>query len=241
MNESILYYEVITNQLNSTGNFIGKLHHSAVVDNDILIKEMVTRNSTVTKQEAAAVISLYEELIREYLHKGNIVSTNIFQANLSMRGQFEHFDDKIDYKKHKADVVIKPAKGLNKELQKGLRFHKSREPGTRYGINHVIDHFSGSSSHTITSGGTIDIKGTALKVYGYDAEYELTLKRKDSSSDKSVFPLRIINITPAKITAVVPMNIPAGDYGLRYTAKYGSVERDYGLMAVEVIAGAEKG
>lgn len=235
MNDTILQYEIRKTQLRNKATYIGKIQHLMAVDNDSLIKEMVTRNSTITKQEAVAVISLYEELISEHLQNGNIVSTNIFQAALSMRGEFESHSEKIDYKKHTAHVIIKPSKGLNKKVRKEIRFHKVKDSKRKYGLSYVIDLLSGNVNETVTSGGPVDIRGKGLKIYGYEPEYKLRLtgKNKNSESSNEIF-LQIIKITPQKITCMIPSELEHGIYSLRYSAKYGQIIRDYGDLEITV-------
>lgn len=101
MAKDILQYEIRENNIGSESAYFGIIKHNFTYNNEKIIREMVLRNSTVTKQEAAAVISLYEQIIREEIWKGNIISTGIFQASLSMRGQFESITDTVDYKNTK--------------------------------------------------------------------------------------------------------------------------------------------
>lgn len=230
MTEPILNYEIIKNQLKGEAKFIGKIIHTLTYNNKALIEEIVKRNSTVTKQEAAAVISLYEDLIREQLRAGNTVSTGIFQASLSMRGAFESETDKIDYKKHKASIVIRPASGQNKSVCKGLRFHKYGKTRHRYYISNLFDSQT-RRTDTLTCGGLFTINGKGLKVYSYENKYDLRL----TASDGTQRSLHIPEASPSRLSAVVPADLPPGPATLTLRLSYASVTRDFQKVKVEIV------
>ena len=57
MAENILHYEIRENKLNNTETYVGKILHGFTYTNEAIIREMVRKNSTVTRQEAMAMIS----------------------------------------------------------------------------------------------------------------------------------------------------------------------------------------
>ncbi len=231
MDYNILEYEITENQLTSGRMLKGKVLHQQVITNARLVEEMVRRNSTVTRQEALAVLDLYEELVREALKKGNTVSTGLFRADISMSGGFGSYDDRIDYKKHKAKIVIRPAIHLNREVCRYIRFNKSRKTSDNFNISFVTD-FPGGDDRQLTTGAVIRIRGRGLKSYKHENGYELYLEAPDRSRTE----LRLITAAFKSITALLPPDIKPGTYTLRIIHRYGSVERVFERLNIRVKA-----
>lgn len=233
MGNQILEYDIIENTLTGGKTFRGIIHHQRVLNNESLIREIVRRNSTVTRQEALAVIDLYEELIKEHLAAGNTITTGLFRADISMTGKFDSMEDKIDYKRHKARVVIRPAVKLNKQICDGLRFHKRRQNRNNTFFTFISEIGNRFPEGTVGTGGVFTLRGKGLKYHRYDNEYELTL----TGADKQARSLRIISATYGKITALVPNDVPPGVYRLELVHRYGSVNRRFPERSVTVVAG----
>ena len=155
-----------------------------------------------------------------------------------MRGTFPEFNSKIDYRKQKAGVSIRPAKGLNKETCRDLRFHKSRNTKNKYFLSYLTDYTSGKTGKSLTSGASVEIFGKSLKIYRYQASSRLTLTPKSGVSGKRIeVPLKIVKIRNGSVSAVVPGGLRAGIYNLDYFSEYGSVRRIYPNLEVEVWGG----
>ncbi|MBN1647528.1 MAG: hypothetical protein JW874_05800 [Spirochaetales bacterium] len=231
MSGRIIEYDIIPNQLGNGKSFRGIIHHTHVLNNEALIGEIVSRNTTVTRQEALAVIDLYEQLIKEHLGKGNTISTGLFRADISMIGQFASRSEKIDYGTHRARVVFRPAKKLNKEVCQGLHFHKRRQARNSNYLTFVTEEGSRLPEGTIRAGGVIRLSGKGLKAYRYENSYELTLSGGGDS-----YSLRIITTAEANLTALVPPQVPPGEYNLKLVHCYGSVKREFNRDKLRVVA-----
>jgi hypothetical protein len=231
MSDRILEYDIIENPLSKGQSYRGVIHHQQVLNNEALISELVSRNSTVTRQEALAVIDLYEEVIKQNLAKGNTITTGLFRADISMSGQFESMTDKIDYRKHKARVVIRPAIKLNKEICRNLRFHKRRQTRNNTFISYISEMGSKLAPGTISAGGVFVIRGKGFKYYKHENSYELSLKQYRGKSHT----LRVLSATFGKITAIIPTEFAPGDYELQLVHRYGSVERKFPRRQITVV------
>ncbi|MBN1647714.1 MAG: hypothetical protein JW874_06765 [Spirochaetales bacterium] len=235
MKERIIEYDIIENQLGNGDAFRGIIHHELALNNAALVDEIVERNTTVSRQEALAVIDLYEQLIREHLHKGHTITTGLFRADISMSGRFASRSDQIDYKRHRARVVIRPAIKLNKLVCTGLRFHKRRQTRNNYFLSWVGEVDGSLQAGAIGAGSVIKLVGKGLKAYAYENRYELCLNGIDSA-DAQKHALRVLTATKAKITALVPNNVPPGKYELVLFHRYGSVNRELRMPGIEVVA-----
>jgi hypothetical protein len=239
MSKQIIQYEIIPNQLSGGKTFRGIIHHQRVLNNAALVSEIVKRNTTVSRQEAVAVIDLYEELIKEHLGRGYTITTGLFRADISLTGEFKNRSDKIDYKRHKAKVILRPAIKLNKEVCDGLRFHKLRDNRNSNYISYITELGDTLPSGTIRSGGVMRISGKGLKNYKHENQYELTLR--EAQENGQIIPkgkthsLRILTVTNGKITAFVPPAVTPGRYGLVLKHRYGSVDRVFPAEPLTVI------
>jgi len=234
MENDIITYDIVENALGENKRYRGYVHHSLSVNTSDLIDEIVKSNTTLTRQDALGVIDLYESLIKRHLREGHTVNTGLFRADLSMKGSFENSFDKIDINKHKPHIVIRPSKNLNKEVCKGLRFHRQKQMRNNHYIDHCIEEGRTLPIETVTAGGILLIKGKGLKHYQYTNHYILTAKQKG----QMVSQLRIIKSSQGSIRALVPPDLPPGDYQLELKHSYGKVKRRHHGY-VKIIAEAE--
>ncbi|MBN2627539.1 MAG: hypothetical protein JXA95_12805 [Spirochaetales bacterium] len=235
--DRIIRYEVVENSLGGDREWRGKILHGDRVNENNLIMEIVRNNTTITREEAQAVISLYEKAILWHLRQGHTVTTGLFRASLSLKGVFPGGNSSFDSRIHTPHMVIRPAKGVNKEVTKNLRFHKTRRSLTDQILSGIYDYTSGIKESNgkgrpiITRGGAFELYGGSLKIYGYSPEYELRL----TGPDEEIYQASLIKVLPRKVTALAPAAIPPGDYLLGYRAKYGNTARDYGELPVTLV------
>jgi len=232
MSTDVLYYDVIESHLdNNHQNYRGIIEHSESLNNEDLIDEIVKSNTTITRQDALGVIDLYEQLIKMNLRKGYTITTGLFRADLSMTGSFSHAGEKIDYKKHKAKVVIRPAKKLSQQVSQGLRFHRQRNPRDNHYLGYVIDMIHRLSPGQLRAGSSLKLTGKGLKSYNHENHYDLSL----INLDKEVYALTLMTASYQRITAMMPKEIAPGKYQLQLKHHYGErIKRTFHLP-VEVV------
>ncbi|WP_028974019.1 DNA-binding domain-containing protein [Spirochaeta cellobiosiphila] len=236
MNEQIIYYETQKNHVNEEAGYHGKIQYIDHLDPNDIIDSMVAKNTTITRQDALAVISLYEEVIIEHLQKGYSLATGLFQARLFMKGRFQKEGDLFDKDKHTTHVVFRPAIGLNDKISSHISFHKRQEGITKQYLKGIHDFASDSNIpneegyYKITRGNAFALTGSNLKIYHYEGRYKLNLK--DSSG--KIYDLKPANITPSKLTSSLARDLPEGLYTLSYQVEYGQIIRDYGNLKVQI-------
>jgi hypothetical protein len=117
----------------------------------------------------------------------------------------------------------------------GLRFHKRRQTRNNHFLSWAGELDGSLVAGKIASGSVIKLVGKGLKSYAYENEYELNLSGS-GKPDTAKFNLRVLTAAKAKITALVPNNVPPGVYELVLGHRYGGVSRELSMSGIEVVA-----
>ncbi|WP_028973753.1 DNA-binding domain-containing protein [Spirochaeta cellobiosiphila] len=237
MNEQVVYYETLKNFVNQDRGYRAKVVIKDHLNPEDIIDRMAAKNTTITRQDALAVISLYEEVIAESLHKGYSLSTGIFRASLGMKGNFSEEGESYDEAKHEAHVTLQVAKGFNQKVTGKIKFHKKRDERRMENLTGILDYGTGErlpddeGRYSITKGSPFELLGHNMKIYKYEGEYSLVLR--DGEGRK--LALDIVKVAPGKVTSFVKGDVPEGEYELCYVVRYGTVTREYGSLRVRVL------
>ncbi|MBN2627710.1 MAG: hypothetical protein JXA95_13660 [Spirochaetales bacterium] len=231
MEDNIIYFDIIENPLKGSMKYRGIIHHPESVNNRDLIDEIVGSNTTITRQDAMGVIDLYEQLIRKHLKKGHTVTTGLFRADISLTGSFDHPEEKIDYGKHRAKVVIRPAKKLSQSICFNLRFHRDRESRNNHFFSLIHSPGTDLPEKTARAGGVLCLRGKGLKSYRHDNSYDLRLKGEAGESHS----LPLFSASYGRIMAQIPPGVPPGIYMLSLVHRYGTVERRFPEFGMTIL------
>jgi hypothetical protein len=198
--------------------YVGKLHMLQPVTMDVLVDSMTHKNTTISRQDILGVLDLYHEVIMEKLAQGHVISTPLFRACLSLKGEFDSLSGTLDKKKHKAHVTIRPAKGLTKKVTKNLRFRKKRDLRSSFFIDSIVSLETGRSVKEIKKGKVIEVQGSRLKVYRKKAKYTVEYYLQS----KLIAESKVVRITNSKAATVVPKKLPPDTYSVCFVKQFGS-------------------
>jgi hypothetical protein len=115
--DKIRYY-LIRNPFNSSGEsrYTARMQKNGLLYQEELIGEMLKKRTSLTRQNIIAVLDLLKETVAEQVLRGNAVHTDLFRADVSIRGDFDSFDERFDDSKHRVCLNMKASLDLKREI-----------------------------------------------------------------------------------------------------------------------------
>ncbi|MBN2626023.1 MAG: hypothetical protein JXA95_05100 [Spirochaetales bacterium] len=193
---------------------------------DDVIRHMMKRNTTVSRQDIIIVLELLKETVADLILDGFPVIMDMFRARVGIRGGFTSLEDEFDSRRHSVGLNLCPTGAFRNELshkasvEKVQRVKKVREIGRLY------DYRSRSFGTGFAAGAIIGIKGYGL--LPEEGDPRVLLRREDGTDWLPV--TEILDLTDRHIQCTLPADLAAGSYKLRIVVDEGDtpVNVDYG-------------
>ncbi len=170
--------------------------------------QMLKRGTLLTKAEILAVAEVRQAVIRDILADGGAVTTALFNAQPSISGVFNGAGDGFDPARHKTRVNLTPGK-LLREAEKQIKATKVHVAEPLPYITEVKDVVSGAVNGQLTAGGVIQLRGSRLSFFADKPGNGLFLIAEDGAETRCD---TIIENKPARIIAMLPAGLAAGNY-----------------------------
>ncbi|MDC7219450.1 MAG: DNA-binding domain-containing protein [Spirochaetales bacterium] len=180
------------------------------VEQEELINIMLGKNTTVTRQDTLVVMDLLKETVMEQILSGFPVKTDLFKANVSIRGSFVSSDDSFDSTRHKVCVNIKPADDFKADLIKNAQVEHVDPNQSQPFIRQVFDYESQELRDDLASGALIGLKGGNFTEENRETRVYLT---REGETDKIAVG-KIYQVKGRSILCFLPDNLEAGEYSI---------------------------
>lgn len=214
-----LEYSLIRKGITGNKSWSAIIHKGITADKKRIAKIMASRGTSLSQIDIEAVLDLFYQTVIDELREGNVVSTPVFRAELSIKGTFKIANEKFNHQKHKAHVIIQTAKGLNKDVCFGLKFRRSRHGKTSFGITEFYA-LKTASEDLFYPGCPVQLKGRGLKIYRTPAECRMEILKDHIP----VAEADIIRYSDKRVMAFLPYDLEPGIYYMRYVRCYNGKE-----------------
>jgi len=196
-----------SSEAGSAERFVAKVKKQGIIYQDDLVQEMLKKNTSLSRHDINAVLSLLKESVQDQIQKGYFVHTDLFRAGFSIKGDFQSGWEKFDPQKHRVCVTMKAALDFQKELERNAEVKLVEYSGKKPFINRLYRFEDDALSDRFSPGDLIEVRGRFFKADKMDTEVLLC------SDDVSV-SLRIHRLFDRAVLCSIPDNIAAGDYQL---------------------------
>lgn len=173
-----------------------------------IIAVMLQRGTTLTRADITAVLEVYHSVIHDLTADGNAVNTPLFNTNLSISGVFNGATDSFDAKHHVINVNT-VAGELFKQALATIKTSKTESQDTDPYITEVLDIVSGAVNTTLSASGVVQLTGARLKFNQKDEAQGLFFVPETGNAVRCV---TIAENKPARIMALIPQNLPNGNF-----------------------------
>jgi hypothetical protein len=189
------------------------------VEEEELIDIAVERRTDLNRNTIRASLDIVKEVAKEAIANGNSVHFGLGYFELTVNGVFIGDSPKWDPEKHSLRVNIKPClelRNMLKEIEVDVR--GMAQSGMF--INSVKDVTSDEENSRLTPGGAVNIFGAKIRIAGDNPENGIRLIEQNSGTVVDIAPNTVAINDPARVTFVVPANLPTGDYKLSITTQF---------------------
>jgi hypothetical protein len=208
MDNDVLFYFLQKNHLTSDpDDYMAVTTNAISLDLDAITQLMLTRGSTLTETDIAAVLKMEHEVICEQAAMGNNITTPVFNLSMSVKGTFEGPDDSFDSTRHTIKLNLNPGVELSKAVS-SIKTQKVRGGKIIPIIDRLTDVATGNVNGQITSGGLATLKGSYLKYDTADTQQGIFFIAADASETRVVV---ISRNKPGELHFLAPA-LTAGEY-----------------------------
>jgi hypothetical protein len=158
-------------------------------------------------QISAAVNEFFDELAA-ITENGETVTTPLFNTQLSMPGVYDSAMDTYDPKRHTVKININP--GVR--MREAVRKVKTEKVSVAEPLPHILevkDVSSDTINDVITPGGVVQLRGGKLKFLTDQPDNGIFMIGENGAETKLAV---IVENKPARLIAVMPADIPQGEY-----------------------------
>jgi len=200
----MIEYELVTNEL--TGE--PKKYKAQVVNSrsytfDDIAKRLIKHNVGLSP---AAIYGLWEsikEAVVELISDGKVINTELFHANISIKGVFDGMEDGFNRNRHEIRLNLWPGSIL-RDIPKTLKV-KKLNCGAKSMILSVTDIKTGSVNSILTPGKDVRIIGQRIKVNGDNQACGLYFSpAKNPEKAVKIDASELVVNNPSEIIAVIP-------------------------------------
>ncbi|MFA8451446.1 MAG: DNA-binding domain-containing protein [Bacteroidales bacterium] len=147
-----------------------------------LIKRITGVTSTLSSAETKSIIDSYWSNIAKFIADGEEYHDDYISIRLGISGRFDNIDDRFDRERHKVSVNANVSSRIKEAGSKICLEYE--DAVTDYpAIVSVFDWGSHTNNEKITSEGTVEIKGSRLKVDYDDGEQGIFFVNKETGDD----------------------------------------------------------
>ncbi len=163
MEHNVLTYALFENHLTSDPNdYMAVTTNAISLDQEAIVKQMLSKGSTLTETDILAVLRMEREVICEQATLGNNITTPLFNLSMSIKGVFNGLEDSFDPSRHSIKLNLTPGVELRKTIS-SIKTQKVRAGKVSPIIDRITDVALNSNNDQLSAGGLATIRGSYLK------------------------------------------------------------------------------
>lgn len=183
---------------------------------DEIIDLMMEKDSTLTKADTKAALQVYGEVVSTLIKDGAAVNTPLMNTSLSISGVFNGATDSFDKKRHSVNLNL-TAGPLLKDAAAKIKCEKTEAADTNPYITEVSDIVTGKVNEVLTAGGIVQLVGSRLKFDQKDESQGIFFVAETGEAVRATV---IAENKPARLMAIIPADLPAGNRYVEVRTKY---------------------
>jgi hypothetical protein len=184
-----------------------------------IIRRILARNPGLSEAQLTSAINEFVEEVSIITAEGDAVNTPLINTNLSIQGVLDSAADVFDAKRHRVRINVNAGVKLAAAVAKV----KPQKTDVAEPLPHIVevrDFVSGTVNETLTAGGVVQIRGSRLKFMTDDDANGIFLTDANGASIKLTV---IAENKPARLMAMLPADLPAGEYAVEVRSTYAAV------------------
>lgn len=171
---------------------------------------MMGKNTTVTRQDIIVVLDLLKESVMEQILMGFPINTDLFKANVSIKGGFASPGDEFDPARHQVNVNLNASPEFKKEVVKEASPEVAKRNVSIPAVSEIFDFSQNAGSTELSLGRLIEVRGRDFTVDDLDTIVFLS----QDGSEEMIFIPELHKVTERRILLNLPVDLTAGEYWL---------------------------
>jgi len=197
----------------------GRVVTTKSLNEDDLISIAVSRRTDLNPTTMKSALSIMKDIAIEQIANGASVKFGLGYFNLGVSGVFIGDNARWDSSQQSLWVKASPCSELRQAVA-ACAIDVRGMAAVGVAINTLVDVASGEESSRLTPGGGVNITGSKIKIDGEDPSVGLKLINESTKAEVPIPKTSILVNTPSKITFIVPVDLPNGDYKLSLTTQH---------------------
>ena len=181
-----------------------------------IIRRILARNPGLSEAQLTSAINEFVEEVSIITAEGDSVNTPLINTNLSIQGVLDSAADTFDAKRHRVRINI----NAGVKLVAAVARVKPQKTDVADSLPHIIevkDIVSGAVNETLTAGGVVQIRGSRLKFLPDNDTNGIFLTDAKGATVKLT---TVVENKPARLMAMLPANLPQGEYTVEVRSTY---------------------
>ena len=179
----------------------------------------VARRTDLNAVTLKASLEILKEIAKEQIANGASVSFGLGYFGLEVKGVFIGDNPRWDSKQHNLSVRVTPAADLRQTIR-NVSVDVRGMANVGVIVNSLTDVVSGEVNTRLTPGGGVNLTGNKIKIAGDNPANGISLINQATEAVTTIPATAILINDPSKITFIVPLDLPVGDYKLRITTQF---------------------
>jgi len=180
-----------------------------------VVKHMMIRNTTVSRQDILIVLDLLKETITELVKDGFPVIMDLFKVRAGIRGGFSSLGDEFDENRHKLVLNLNASSTFKKEITDNGSVEKTSHLYKKPEIGNLFDYGSRSYSTQLRPGSLVVLEGRNMKPQVGDPQILLRLEGMETW----IAITKIHDVVDQKILFSLPEDLESGRYTIKLVKK----------------------
>ncbi|MFT3739488.1 MAG: DUF4469 domain-containing protein [Breznakibacter sp.] len=186
---------------------------------DDIVAIAVNRRTDLNAVTLKSSFEILRDIASEQVASGASVEFGLGYYGLGVTGVFIGDNAQWDSTRHSLHVKTVPTRALRNLVRKvSVNVRGMASTGTF--INSVTDVASGKENSILTPGGAVNVSGTKIKVIGDNGANGIHLTNQADGSVTTIPANSIAVNASSKITFIVPLTLPGGNYKLGITTQF---------------------
>lgn len=220
-------YKLVKHSLiKGTDKYRAIVKHTETLTQEDLLDDMEWHSSTLTKADMLAFLEDHERTIIRALCKGKCVVTNLVHYKLTIKGDFDSEEDRLDFSRNKITATVSVGPVLRREITNDIPMEKQHSIKPKPRLDIYINTHTNDPNTVLTPTYMGRILGDQLRFEIDDPEEGLFLIRQTDENGLITNPeaIRVDDIshmTTGEIIFRVPDDLLPGEYRVEVRARYG--------------------
>jgi len=213
MKMSRINYYLRKNPLATSENnqFMARISKKDTLRQAEVIKHMMKRNTTVSRQDIMIVLDLMKETVTDLVKDGYPVIMDLFKVRAGIRGGFTSLKDEFDMNRHRLALNLNASSEFKKDISDNGSVEKSSYLFKKPEIGDIYDFQSRSYSTQLSAGRLIALEGRNMKPA--EGDPQLFLRQQDG--DELIPVTHIHEVVDQKILFSLPEDLERGTYFIK--------------------------